>query len=106
RVVVVAGGRLAGVAESSAVIGDDPVAGLEEGRRLLLPRTAVERVAVDEHDRLAGSVIFVVQLDGGAVLGSDGDGRHAHAPRGSKYLTRLVRCVGYNATIARSFQPV
>jgi hypothetical protein len=41
---------------------------------------AVERVAVDEDDRLAGALVLVVELDGGAVLGADGDGAHDCGP--------------------------
>ena len=62
-VVVIAGGRLAGLAEPAPVVGDDPVPGLEQGRDLLVPGAAAERVAVDQHDRLAGAMILVVDLD-------------------------------------------
>ena len=46
-VVIVAEGRLAGVAEASAVVGDDPVPGIEQRRYLLLPGTAAQRPAMD-----------------------------------------------------------
>ena len=62
-VVVIAGDRLAGLAEPAPVIGDDPVAGLEQGRDLLVPAAAAERVAVDQYHRLAGAMILVMDLD-------------------------------------------
>jgi hypothetical protein len=75
-VVVVADDRLAGLAEPAPVVGDDPVAGLQQHRNLLVPGTATERVAVDQHDGLAGAMILVVDLDVGAVLSSDFDKWH------------------------------
>ena len=62
-VVVIAGGRLAGLAEPAPVVGDDPVAGLQQRRDLLVPGAAAERIAVDQHHRLAGAVILVMDLD-------------------------------------------
>jgi hypothetical protein len=62
-VVVIAGDRLAGLAEPAPVVGDDPVAGLEQRRDLPVPGTAAERVAVDQHHRLAGAMILVMDLD-------------------------------------------
>ena len=41
---------------------------------------AVQRVPVDEHDRLARALVLVVQLDRGAVLVPDGDESHGVAP--------------------------
>jgi len=70
-VVVVAGRRLAGLAEPAPVIGDDPVPGVQQHWDLLIPGTAAERVAVDQHDGLAGAMILVVDLDVGVVLLSD-----------------------------------
>jgi hypothetical protein len=52
------------------------VAGLQQHALLALPRVAVQRVAVDEHDGLAVAVVLVVDLDVGAVLGPDDDARH------------------------------
>ena len=75
-VVVVADGRLAGLPEAATVVGDHAVAGGEQHPGLTLPGVAVQRVAVDQHDRLPGAVVLVVDLDVGAVLGSDGDARH------------------------------
>jgi hypothetical protein len=37
RVVVIPGGGLAGVAEPAPVVGDDPVAGVQQHRDLLVP---------------------------------------------------------------------
>jgi hypothetical protein len=62
-VVVVAGDRLAGPAEPAPIVGDDPVAGLQQDRDLLVLGPAAEGVAVDQHHRLAGAVILVVDLD-------------------------------------------
>ena len=75
-VVVKAGGRLAGPPEAAAVITDAAVARLEQDPLLSLPRVAVERIAVNEDDRLAGAVVSVVDLDVGAVLGADLDEWH------------------------------
>ena len=72
-VVVVADDRLAGLAEAAPVVGDDPIAGLQQDRDLLVPGPAAERIAVDQHDRLAGAVVLVVDLDIGRVLPADGD---------------------------------
>jgi hypothetical protein len=52
------------------------VAGCEQGALLTLPRVPVERMPVDQHDRRAGAVVAVVDLDVGAVLGPDVDERH------------------------------
>jgi hypothetical protein len=67
RVVVIADGRLAGGAEAAAVIGDDPVAGVQQRRELLLPGVAVQRVAVDQHHRPSAAVVLVVDLDPAGV---------------------------------------
>ena len=80
RVVVVARRGLAGLAEAAAVVADAAVAVREQHPLLALPRVAVERVAVDQDDRLAGAVVVVVDLDVGAVLGSDLDEWHALSP--------------------------
>jgi hypothetical protein len=79
-VVVVPGADLARLAEAAAVVGDDAVPGREELAGLALPAVAVERVAVDEDDGLPLALVLVVELDGGAVLGSDGDGAHDSGP--------------------------
>ena len=70
-VVVVADGRLAGLAEPAPVVGDHPVPGLQQHRDLLVPGAAAERVPVDQHHRLAGAVILVVDLDVCVVFLSD-----------------------------------
>jgi hypothetical protein len=71
-VVVIADGGLAGLPEAAAVVGDDPVPGLQKDAFLLFPGVPVERVAVDQHDRLPGAVVLVVDLDVFAVLPADG----------------------------------
>jgi hypothetical protein len=78
-VVVVAGRGLAGLAEAAPVISDHPVAGLQQDAFLLLPGVPVQRVAVNQHDRLAGAVVFVVDLDVLGVLPADGDLSHCLA---------------------------
>jgi hypothetical protein len=37
---------------------------------------AIQRIAVDEHHRLAAAVILVVNLDIGIILGPNGDKWH------------------------------
>jgi hypothetical protein len=103
RVVVIAARRLAGQAEAAAVIADAAVSVREQHPLLALPRVAVQRVAVDQHDRLAAAVVLVVNLDRGLVLGSNSDARHVQAPfvgwaRIAGALTRSIvvprrRCV-------------
>ena len=39
------------------------LAALDQRADLLLPGTAAERPAVDQHDRAAGAVVFVVEFD-------------------------------------------
>jgi hypothetical protein len=51
RVVVVAGGRLAGLAEPSAVIGDDAVACAQKDWRLFLPGGAAQRISMNKDNR-------------------------------------------------------
>jgi hypothetical protein len=80
-VIVVADRRLAGPAEPAAVVRDDPVAGVQKHAMLPLPGVPVERVAVDEHHRLAAAVILVVELDVGAVLGAGDDVGHGFPSR-------------------------
>jgi hypothetical protein len=75
-VVVVAGADLRRPAEPAPVVGDDAVAGGEQRGRLALPAVAVQRVPVDEDDRLTCALVLVVELDRGAVLGPDGDVSH------------------------------
>src|SRR5271155_417407 len=75
-VVVVADGRLARAAESPTVVGDD--AGARAGHRpgLLLPGVLVERVPVDQDDRLTRSVILEEEIDILSVLLTHRDLRH------------------------------
>jgi hypothetical protein len=54
---------LAGFAEPSAVVGDDPMARLQKDRKLLLPRSAAQRISVDQNHGVTGAVIFVIELD-------------------------------------------
>src|SRR5207302_8357786 len=75
-VVVVSGGRLAGVAKPAPVVGDHPVAGLQQHRDLPVPGTAAERVAVNQDDRPSLAVVLVVEVDRGRVLPADADVCH------------------------------
>ena len=68
RVVVVPGRRLAGLAEPAPVVGDDPVPGGEQCPLLTFPGVPVQRVPVDQDDRLTLAVVLVVDLDVGVVL--------------------------------------
>ena len=79
-VVVVADRWLTRLAESPPVIGEDAVAGLQQDPFLLLPGRPVERIAMNQHHWLARAVVFVVDRDRGAVLGSDDDARHGQTP--------------------------
>jgi hypothetical protein len=75
-VVVVAHRRLARAAEPATVIADAAIAGGEQLSLLALPRVAVERIAMNQHDRLAAAVVLVVDLDRGVVLGSNSYAGH------------------------------
>src|SRR5262249_21057176 len=76
RVVVITTGRLAGLAEAASFVGDDPIAALEKDGHLLVPRTTTEWIAVDEDDRSARAVVFVVQVDRSRVLLTNRDRGH------------------------------
>lgn len=65
-----------GFAETPPVIGDDSVAAGKKRPRLLFPGGAIRRIAMDEHDRLSRSVVFVVELDVCAVFLSNGNKSH------------------------------
>ena len=77
HVVAVAG--LAGAAMAAAVMGDDPIAVIEEEQQLRVPVIGRERPAMREHHRLAAAPVLVVDLD--AVFGLDR--RHAQLLCGS-----------------------
>ena len=51
HIVIVPGAGLARSSEAAAVIRDHAMAGGEQRGGLLLPRVAVQRPAMDEHDR-------------------------------------------------------
>ena len=63
RIVVVARGWLARLSEASAVVGNDSVTGVQEDGDLLLPGSTTQWVSVDENNRLARAVVFIVKLD-------------------------------------------
>jgi hypothetical protein len=62
-VVIVPGCWLAGFAESSAVIGDDALTGLQKDRNLLPPGGPAQWVAMDQNYRVSGPVVLVMELD-------------------------------------------
>jgi hypothetical protein len=70
-VVVVTQCGLAGVAEPAPIVGDHPVAGFQQHRDLFVPGAAAEGVAVDQHHRWPGAVVFVVQGNRPRVLFTD-----------------------------------
>jgi hypothetical protein len=59
RVVVIAGGGLAGLAEAAAVVGDRAVARIEQRALLALPRMTVQRITVNQDDRLPAATLCV-----------------------------------------------
>ncbi len=62
-VVVVARAWLARLAETTAVIGNDAMAGGQQRWNLPLPRSAAQRIPVDEYHRIAGAMVFVIETD-------------------------------------------
>src|ERR1700731_5327351 len=76
RIVIVPDARLARPAEAAAVIRDHAMAGCEQRGGLLLPRVAVQRPAMDEHDWRSGAVVLVVDIDGCGVFLTDFDVAH------------------------------
>src|SRR5580704_15476550 len=75
-VVVVPRGWLAGLAEASPVIGDDPVPSLQQDGKLFLPRSTAQWVPVDQDNGLPRAVVFVVKLDVARIFFSDRNVRH------------------------------
>src|ERR1700680_4493635 len=92
RVVVIADGRLAGAAKATAVVGDDTISIHEQVPLLPFPRVAIQRIAMDQNDRLTASVILVVDLDRAIVLGSDDERGHCLAPCPGSVEPRLCAC--------------
>jgi NAD(P)-dependent dehydrogenase (short-subunit alcohol dehydrogenase family) len=70
-VVVVADRRLAGLAEPSAVVGDDSVTRSQQDCGLLLPGSTAQRIPVDQHYRLTGTVILIVEIDVARIFLTD-----------------------------------
>ena len=75
-VIVVAGGGLAGLAKSSAIIGDDTMTRSQKRRALLLPGSAAQRISVDKDNRLTRAVVLVVEIDVAGVFLPDSDVWH------------------------------
>src|SRR5258708_21701906 len=63
RVVVIAGGWLAGLAESPAVVGDHAVACFQKNGHLLFPGGAAEWISVNQNNGLAGAVVLIIKVD-------------------------------------------
>ena len=78
RVVVISARRPAGQPEAAPVVGDDPVACLEQRQLLTLPGGAAEREAVHEQHRWPDAVVLEVQL--GAVLAATMQNRQSPPP--------------------------
>src|SRR5882762_4816588 len=70
-VVVVARCRLAGLAEPSAVIGDDTVPRSQKRWNLLLPRGGIQWISMDKDDGVARAMIFIVEIDVTGVFLTD-----------------------------------
>ena len=70
-IVVVTGTWLAGPAKATTVVGDHAMARRQKSSGLLFPGIAVERPAMNEHDRQTGAVILVIEFDRGGVFPSD-----------------------------------
>src|SRR6516164_4331808 len=71
RVVVVARGRLARFPEPTPVVCDHAIPCLKQHWYLFLPRRTAEWIAMDQHDRLSGPMVFVVKMDRSGVFFSD-----------------------------------
>ena len=67
-VVVVAGCWLAGLTESSAIIGDDTMASSQKHRDLLLPGSTAQWISVDKDNRLTCTVVLIVEIDVAGVF--------------------------------------
>jgi len=67
-VVVVARGWLAGLAETSAVIGDDPVTCSQKDRDLLLPRSTAQRISVNKNNRVTRAMVLIIEIDVAGVF--------------------------------------
>jgi len=99
RVVVEADGGAARLTEPAPVVGDDPVAGLEERPLLLVPRAAVERESMDEHHGLADPVVLEVDLDVVAVLLADDELGHGASPGGGGWSRQFWSPDGRRASV-------
>jgi hypothetical protein len=61
-IVVVAGCGLAGFAEPSAIICDDAATCLQKNWNLFLPRSAAQRISVNQNHRVTGAMVLVIEL--------------------------------------------
>ena len=59
---------LAGLAEASAVVGDYMVACVEQDWELFLPASTAQWVSIDEYDRLAGTMVLVLEINTARIL--------------------------------------
>src|SRR5664279_2723220 len=79
-VVVVAGCWLAGLAESSAIIGDDTVTRGQKHWDLLLPGSTAQRISVDEDNWLTRAVVLIVEINVAGVFLPDSNVWHSDSP--------------------------
>lgn len=75
-VIVIARPGLTRTAEASAVVRDDPVARVEQDRKLLLPGRPAQGPPVNQHDGATRAVVLVVEIDRSRVLLTDTDVWH------------------------------
>lgn len=71
RVIVVARGGFAGLAEASTGVSDYSIASVEEGRELPLPASAAQRIPMDQYDWFARAMILVVKINIAGILFSN-----------------------------------
>src|SRR5664280_3020094 len=80
-VVVVAGSWLAGLAESSAVIGDDTVSRRQKRCDLLLPGSATQWISVNKNNRVTRAMVLIIEIDVAGVFRTDRSEWHIDSPR-------------------------
>src|SRR5262245_1999424 len=92
-VIVIARCWLAGPAEPPAIVRDDPIPCIQQGRHLLFPRSTAQRIAVDKNDGVTGAMIFIVDLDVTRVFFADRNIWHGGSPFRS-FVSQLGRGIG------------
>ena len=79
-VVIVAGRWLAGLAETSAVVGDDTVTCSQESWHLLFPRSTAQWISMDKDNGLTRTVVLVVEIDVAGIFLTDINVWHRDSP--------------------------